>query len=357
MIERERPHRRPLLPRWVLPGVGGAFVLLIAVWAAIALLDASARVEVPDIVGISEEVAAVRATQLGLELRVAERPFDPSEAGTILAQDPPAGSSLRKGESIRITVSAGTEEATMPDVVGQSIQLARARLEALGLVIKIDAVESDAPTDTVLATNPSPGATVRTSDIVRVTVASSGRATPALLPYRLDGQTFLLDPSPVETGTVDVPLEIARRLRSLLEASGAQVTVTRSLVSADTSDASRSAAGAGAVSAAIGLEITVSGPGGVVILTPAREGGATAYQASVLLAETLSARLQEAGTASTRESSSNDAVLRAVTSPSARIRLGSTANPQDSASFRDPAWSDTIARAIYRALGERFGSQ
>ena len=357
MIERERPHRRSLLPRWVLPGVGAAVALFIVVWAGLALLDASTAVEVPDIVGISEEVAAVRATQLGLELNVVERPFDPSAAGTILAQSPEAGSKLRAGESIRITVSAGTEEATMPDVIGQSIQLARAQLESLGLVIKIDAVESDAPTDTVLATNPSAGATVRTSDIVRVTVASSGRATPALLPYRLDGQTFLLDPSPVETGTVDVPLEIARRLRSLLEASGAQVTVTRSLVSVDTSDASRSAAGAGAVSAAIGLAITTDGPGGMVILTPTRAGGSTAYQASVLLADTLSARLQEAGATSTRESSTDDTVLRAVTSPAARLRLGSMGDAQDAASFRDPAWSDAIARAIYRSLGERFGAQ
>jgi len=35
------------------------------------------------------------------------------------------------------------------------------------------------------------------------------------------------------------------------------------------------------------------------------------------------------------------------------VKLGSYAAAEDASLFRDPGWADTIARSMYRAIGER----
>jgi N-acetylmuramoyl-L-alanine amidase len=50
-------------------------------------------------------------------------------------------------------------------------------------------------------------------------------------------------------------------------------------------------------------------------------------------------------------------VLGAADTPWARIQLGSYASREDAAKFADPNWEDTIARAIYRALGALYGKK
>ncbi|MRR11798.1 PASTA domain-containing protein, partial [bacterium] len=214
MIERTRPERPPYVPRWLLPTVLGAFVLSVVVIAVIVVTGMRGQVEVPDVVGLDESVARVRLAQAGLGMEIGERPFDASEPGTVLDQAPPAGSSLSHGDAVVLVVSEGTEEFPMPDLVGLSIRIAKAQLESRGLTIKIETVESDAPSDTVIATNPSPGATLRSTDIVRLTVAQAPDASNALLPFALTGASFVIDPTVVPGAKVDITMEIARRLRS-----------------------------------------------------------------------------------------------------------------------------------------------
>lgn len=356
MDTRIRPERRPLIPRWVIYASSGVLAVIVVASLLTSWLLVGHAVAVPDVLKVDEGVARARLAQAGLEIAVAERRFDVQPKGTVLEQDPAPGAMLQSGEPVSVVVSAGSEEITMPDVIGASINVARSQLEQLGLVVRIDAMESEAPKDTVIGTNPAAGTVLRTADLVRVTVASEGSATNALLPYDLKGVSVLLDPSVVASGSVDVPLEVSRRLQSLLEASGATVAVTRSGVATDTSSKGRASA-ARSVSPvlAIGLDTSSSGSGGVELSLAVDPAGSSALPASITLVDELSAQLRDAGAISAKRPSVKDSVLGPVGAPAVRVSLGSTSSSTDVLAFRDPAWSDTIARAVYRAIGERFG--
>lgn len=359
MTERERPARRPIVPRWVLVSTLGVLTVIAIVVALVVTGALRSRVEVPDVVGLSEGVARARLAQGDLTMEVAERLFDASEEGTVLEQDPEPDSMLPSGDPVRLVVSAGSEEFEMPDVVGISLRIAKAQLEQLGLLVRLDPMESDAPKDTVLSTNPAPGATVRTSDMVRLVVAAETDASSALLPYQMDGVTIIIDPSTVASSGVDAPMEVTRRLQSLLEASGVDVTITRSATSTNTAPAGRAAivTAAGDSSAIVGLDIQETGTSGFTVVTLTEGAAPDSFQSSRALADETARQLRVLSDSVTRSTVGDDEVLVAVDSAGIRVGLGSLSSPEDVTGFRDPAWSDDVARAIYRALGERFGTQ
>ena len=75
------------------------------------------------------------------------------------------------------------------------------------------------------------------------------------------------------------------------------------------------------------------------------------------LADELQLKLNDAGYPSARTTLDGDPVLEAIEAASVRHTLGDLADETDASAFRDPAWADAVARAIYQAIGERFGSQ
>jgi len=358
VVERERPPRRPLISRTFIAAVLGVTAVIALALAVATWYLSGVGILVPNVIGVQEGVARARLAQAGLSVSSVERRFDVQPEGTVLAQSPGEGARLPRGGGVALVVSAGTEEFIMPDVTGMGINVARAQLEQCGLVVRIEAVESDQPADTVLETIPSPGALVRTSDIVRVRIASDGTASQALLPFPMQGTLFVIDPAPVAGSDVEAPLEVARRLRSLLEASGAQVVVTRSVTETDAPAAARaqraSEAGA-ALTALVGLDVLTDAPAGLGVLVPSADTVPEAQaQSSDRLADSLVKLLAEQQTGATRSALGSDPVVAATSAPSVRVRLGALSSREDVAAFRDPAWSDTVARAIYRALGEQY---
>ncbi|MBE0476258.1 MAG: PASTA domain-containing protein [Coriobacteriia bacterium] len=348
-------RRRPLVPLWA------AAVLAAAVLAAAGAVAAwqflgGRTVEVPPVTGLAYEEAADRLSAAGLTPRRGDERFSPEfPEGTVVEQVPAAGARLRSGAEVVLVVSAGTETFLMPDVVGRPLEDARRLLTQRGLAVRVEVVQSEAASGTVVSTVPAPGATVTTSDVVRLTVAGSGSASSALLPYRMEGLSFAIDPTPVATGTLDAPLEVARRLRSLLEASGATVTVTRSLADPEPSARARARTAAEATpTALVGLGVAARGEGGVaVILPPAAEGRSAFQSDSEALAQRMAAELRGERRVVT-VLTERDAVISRVPAPGARVRLGSAGSREDELAFRDPRWTDEIARAVYRALGEVF---
>lgn len=346
------------MPRWVLPTTIVIAVILVAGIVAVLSMAFQSRVTVPEVVGQSEGIATTTLSQAGLSPLVAERRFDAAEEGTVLEQSPEAGEVVGQGDEIELVVSAGSEELEMPDVVGVSLRVARAQLEQAGLVVRVDPMESEQPPDTVLATNPSPGATVRTSDIVRLIVAAESDASSILLPYQMDGLTVALDPSPVEGDVVDAPMEVARRLQSLLEASGVQVVITRSSISTDTTPAGRAAlVAANTPDVIVGLDAPEAGERGFRLDLLSQEVNADTFQSSRALADEMVRQMQLLSDSIGRADIQQDPVLESSPSAGVRVQLGVFEDAEDAAAFRDPAWSDDVARALYRGLGERFGSQ
>jgi beta-lactam-binding protein with PASTA domain/tRNA A-37 threonylcarbamoyl transferase component Bud32 len=128
-------------------------------------------VTVPSMTGIQQEIAESRLRSLGLIPNVDSRNSDEPE-GTVIDQDPAAGSKLRKHSEVTIVVSTGAGSVIMPDVVGQSEDGAKATLHSRGLsVIVQDQQTNDQGQDgRVTDQAPEPGARMRRGDQVTIVV-------------------------------------------------------------------------------------------------------------------------------------------------------------------------------------------
>jgi eukaryotic-like serine/threonine-protein kinase len=63
---------------------------------------------------------------------VSEQESDEPE-GDVISQNPAGGTEVSKGETVTITVSTGTPQVDIPDVIGLSESSAKSRLKSAGL--------------------------------------------------------------------------------------------------------------------------------------------------------------------------------------------------------------------------------
>ena len=94
------------------------------------------EVEVPDVVGQSEASASAELGRAGLEVSVSRQDAE-SPAGTVLSQDPGGGTSVDRGSSVSIVVAREPSRVSVPSVVGQDEDSARATLEAAGFGVSV----------------------------------------------------------------------------------------------------------------------------------------------------------------------------------------------------------------------------
>jgi eukaryotic-like serine/threonine-protein kinase len=90
-------------------------------------------VAVPSVIGLSRDSAEAQISDAGLVPGVQESESEEPE-GEVISQDPSAGSELRVGSTVTITVSTGIEQVVVPDVVGIGAADAERQLRAEGLV-------------------------------------------------------------------------------------------------------------------------------------------------------------------------------------------------------------------------------
>jgi N-acetylmuramoyl-L-alanine amidase len=354
-LERERPERTPLIPRWAYLAALGTAVAVLLVVGLTLWATSSAQVVVPEVTGVSLQVAQTRLAQAGLESRVTDRRFSAAPRDEVLDQSPTGGESLRRGDVVDLVVSAGTEEFVMPDVIGNGLALAVGTLEARGLLVRIETVVSEEPSDTVLSSNPAPGVIVRTGDPVLLTVATTAGAQRGLRPFDMEGISVVIDPAPTTASDIDASMEIARRLRSLLQASGAEVTMLRSAADTAVADPERAeAASLTTPTVSVGLYTDGEGSPGRIVIRPAT-GTPDLLQRSSLLASAVASQLAEVASPVSASVSTTETVLTQTNSPWVRVRLGSEDVREERNRLADPRWADSIARAIYTALGEVLG--
>ena len=127
------------------------------------------QVDVPDVVGDTEDDAREALDEAGLESNVVEV-FSEQPEGVVVAQSPATGRA-DVGSTVRINVSKGTGRATVPDLVGETAQSATQQLEQLDLEANVVQVPSAEPEGSVVAQNPVGGTTVQVGSTVRLNVS------------------------------------------------------------------------------------------------------------------------------------------------------------------------------------------
>lgn len=131
-----------------------------------------APVTVPDVRGRSLADARQVLTVAGL--RDSERTQASDQAkDQVLDQSPAAGASLHRGDTVTLTVSAGPQPVTVPDVVGKDVAAATNQLGTLGLLTNTSNEASDTvEKGKVTRTDPPAGSQVAKGSTVTVYVSS-----------------------------------------------------------------------------------------------------------------------------------------------------------------------------------------
>lgn len=353
----EPSRRARFVPGWLLALIATGILIVIAAGVAIVLVTAPQNAVVPDVTGLWEPEAQDALQQAGLTLEAGGTRYSTDIVqGRVVAQDPPAGSVLSSGGVVTVIVSAGAETVTVPGLVGVDVESARRDLTGLGLAVSVRTVEATAAVDTVIELDPAVGTTVPAGSVVQLTIAGRSVNVDSLVPYPMDGVSVLLDAVAVDAES-DPTREVERRVRSLLVASGATVSVTRTAAGAAADAASRArAVVATAATVVVSIDARTSGAAGMEVAVLPRDLASSSSRAR-RLADKLADAAAEVDQPAIRISGVGDTVLAAAPCPAVRVVLGSTADSADSERFSSPEWLDAVAQALYRAIGAVFAEQ
>ena len=182
---KQKPvHSRKWL--WTRIGIIGSGLLVMAVLIAggIRIYDQVVNtVDVPYCLDETEAEAVRLINKAGLKYEIS-RVSDPQKAaGTVSLQSPEYGTSMRRNETVFLTISTGPAEQAVPRVAGMPVSEARAVLEQMGFTLLAlpDRVLSPTDWDTVLAQSPEEGEMLPNGGIVQVILSGGSVTLPDLV--------------------------------------------------------------------------------------------------------------------------------------------------------------------------------
>ena len=178
----DRPRRRrPLRPQVVeliliIAVMIAAYHVLLFIWER----TSPAEVAVPEIVGLTQAEAVKLLESAGLRVEQAPaKHSDETPEGRVVLSEPPPKRRVKLGRLVRVTLSAGSQWATVVDVRDMSIDRAQALLREAGLSVGRERARYDpkVPVGYVLEQDPPQGEKVRRGSSVDLTL-SKGTAPP-----------------------------------------------------------------------------------------------------------------------------------------------------------------------------------
>jgi eukaryotic-like serine/threonine-protein kinase len=130
------------------------------------------QVSVPDVTGLSRDSAESRLRDAHLAVEVDELDSEDVPEGDVISQDPGAGAKLPRGSTVKITVSTGKPQVTVPDVVGMKEAKANSALSRAGLTpVRAEREVTDPTQDgVVIEERPSSGSQVDKGSQVTIVV-------------------------------------------------------------------------------------------------------------------------------------------------------------------------------------------
>ncbi|GGY29014.1 Stk1 family PASTA domain-containing Ser/Thr kinase [Streptomyces djakartensis] len=149
------------------------------------------KVAVPSVIGLSLEDAKAKLEGDDYQLDVKTETREVSEEpGTVLDQDPASGKEVEKGTTITLTIAKAEEKSTVPDVLGQSCDQAKAQMTANNLVGNCTEVETDDDSQAgkVVATTPQAGSSVDKNSSVNIQIGKKKEKQKTRVP-QVVGQT------------------------------------------------------------------------------------------------------------------------------------------------------------------------
>ena len=130
-------------------------------------------VEVPDLEGFSVSQAKAALKEKGLEFaKAGEESSDDVDKGDITRTDPEAGTKVEPGSTVQVYISSGKGDISVPSVIGDSEEEAKAKLEAAGFDVETRSDYSDSvEKGKVMIQTPEADTKGKEGDTVMITIS------------------------------------------------------------------------------------------------------------------------------------------------------------------------------------------
>lgn len=133
-------------------------------------------ITLPNLVGVDYTAATAGGAYPGVKIKMESEDYNTDYgAGQIYRQRPNAGTSVKKGSTVQVWVSAGSKMVTIPTFTNQEATAVYGKLVSLGLKYSTTEIASDTITEgSVIRTSPDAGQSVAagTTVVVYVSVGS-----------------------------------------------------------------------------------------------------------------------------------------------------------------------------------------
>lgn len=162
---------------------GGVIVLVLALGFILGWFGGK-EVEVPNFKNMTIEEAQQAAEEYDLKIKKGEEVVSEDvEKGKIVSQDPEPGSKIKTGSTIKVNISIGLGEGSVPDLTGKDENELSAYLEAAGFKLgDIKSKPGEEAEGTVIDQSPKPGTEAEKGTTIDVFV-SDGSKSKAIMPF------------------------------------------------------------------------------------------------------------------------------------------------------------------------------
>lgn len=163
--------------KWWWLFMGLTAVLVVGLLLLVVTSNSQSEVRIPDVTNLSEESARQKIEQVGLKVgKIRHQNSERIGRGKVISTSPPAGRMTKKGRFVDLEVSDGVGMSKVPDVSGDSYQVAVAKLEKMGFdVIRENQFSDSVPIDHVVSQSIAAGVEVKPAETTITLVVSKGQ--------------------------------------------------------------------------------------------------------------------------------------------------------------------------------------
>lgn len=175
-VKKEKKSKKESNKMPIILGALFAFLIVAGLFfgrGLIAGLFSSEEVEMPELVGLTEEEAIEEIERAGLRIAdIIEGESDEYDLGIVIRQDPKSGTKLKKNYPVKITVSGSEKAIRVPNLIGMDIEEALQLLDAKGIKFSnIDRRVNEAEEGEVIKQSIEPGKKINKNERIDLVVS------------------------------------------------------------------------------------------------------------------------------------------------------------------------------------------
>lgn len=195
-------------------GGGVLLIILLGIFAGTLInnnlegkSETTKKLTVPTIMKLKEADAKAKVEEKGLVFVVLGKDKSDEPVGTVIAVFPNEGTEVKKKSEVKVRISSGQEEITVPEVTGLGKSVAQNQLVNEGLKVgKItEEYDDDIPVDAVISTDPAVNTKVKKGSTVNLVISKGSKVkyqkAPDLMNKTISEAETILSVSNLKLGT------------------------------------------------------------------------------------------------------------------------------------------------------------